>query len=575
MQATTCPENFQRDKFQKLLVEYIAQKYLPFNFFEDAISEKVYKYLNPKATLPGRNQMKTLTLNTFEAAQQTIKTFLKTCNSKISFTIDGWSSFNMKGYYGITAHFIDKNWKLHSILLDFVAADGQHTGNAIAKLFFQILQFYDVTRCVQGITTDNTNSNFTFIRELKKFICDIDTKNIHFVCFAHILNLGARDFMKILDSEVEEAANILTDSSASDDDDCQVSSSSVRKIHSLAKKIKNSEHLRKDFDKFCTTLNLKITMPKLDVMTRWNSTFDMLRWSLNMKKALNILCDNVENLNNLKPTDTEWSLIERICQYLTVFKSISTVLEGESYATLPMVIIGINMLLDRLESWAMELDNKPDRCEIDVKIINSIQAARDKIIKHYDRSNWMYCVVLILDPRHKVETFSHTSWGKELQIEGVKHFEDIFRAKYFRADSQPEPIFQSSVPSASSTHPSEHSGAEKFDIDLLSLFSRKSIHTKDGMAWRYEIDKYISDPRADSSEDILEWWKRHECIFPNLATMAKDFLPTPASSAPVERQFSRAALTLTKTRNRLGDNSVRSLMCLKSWMANEVIKDLF
>ncbi|CAH1954524.1 unnamed protein product [Acanthoscelides obtectus] len=447
--TTSCSENFQQDKFQKLLVEYIAQKYLPFNFFEDAISGKMYKFLNPKATLPGRNQMKSLTLKTFAAAQQTIKSFMKTCNSKISFTIDGWSSFNMKGYYGITAHFFDKNWKLHCILLDFVPAHGQHTGNAIAKLFFEVLQFYDVTKCIQGITTDNTNSNF---RELQTHISEIDTKNIHFVCFAHILNLAARDFMKILDSEVEETANILTDISDDDDDDCQVPPSSVRKIHSLAKKLKYSEHLRENFEKFCTTLNLKFTMPKLNVITRWNSTLDMLRWSLNMRNALNILCDNVENLKTLKPTDTEWSLIERICQYLNVFKSICIILEGESYASLPMVIIGINMLLDRLESWAMVLDNKPDRDEIDEKIINSIQAARDKIIRHYERTNWMYCVVLILDPRHKVDTFSNTSWGKELQIEAIKHFEDIFKAQYFRADSLQ--ISEPSLQVAASSNPS-------------------------------------------------------------------------------------------------------------------------
>ena len=95
---------------------------------------------------------------------------------------------------------------------------------------------------------------------------------------------------------------------------------------------------------------------------------------------LNILYDYVENLKTLKPTDKEWSFIEQICQYLNVFKRISMILEGESYATLPMVIIGINMLLDRLELWAMELDNKPDRDKIDENIINSIQAARDKII---------------------------------------------------------------------------------------------------------------------------------------------------------------------------------------------------
>ncbi|VEN46694.1 unnamed protein product, partial [Callosobruchus maculatus] len=66
------------------------------------------------------------------------------------------------------------------------------------------------------------------------------------------------------------------------------------------------------------------------------------------------------------------------------------------------------MMLHRLDSWAMELDNKPDRDETDEQVINSIQAARD------------------------------------------------------------------------------------------------------------------------STEDILEWWKRHDCIFPNIAAMAKGFLATPA-----------------------------------------------
>nr|CAI5855453.1 unnamed protein product [Callosobruchus analis] len=92
--------------------------------------------------------MEYLALKTFAEAQQTSKTFLQTYISKISFTIDERSSFDMNS---ITAHFIDKNWKLHSILLDFVPAYGQHTDNA--KLFFKVLQFYDVTKCVEGITT--------------------------------------------------------------------------------------------------------------------------------------------------------------------------------------------------------------------------------------------------------------------------------------------------------------------------------------------------------------------------------------------------------------------------------------
>ena len=53
--------------------------------------------------------------------------------------------------------------------------------------------------------------------------------------------------------------------------------------------------------------------------------------------------------------------------------------------------------------------------------------------------------------------------------------------------------------------------------------------------------------------------------------MVKDFLATPASLVPVERQFSRAAFNLTKSRNRLD----YSVMYLKLWMANKNIKDLF
>ncbi|KAG5891035.1 hypothetical protein JTB14_035226 [Gonioctena quinquepunctata] len=113
-------------------------------------------------------------------------------------------------------------------------------------------------------------------------------------------------------------------------------------------------------------------MPKLDVITRWNSTLDMLRWGLNMKKSINILCDNTQNMKTLKPTDTEWSIIDRVCKYLNSFKTISKTLEGEAYCPLPMVIIGINMLLDELEQWAIELDNNPIRNETDEKFIYSI-----------------------------------------------------------------------------------------------------------------------------------------------------------------------------------------------------------
>nr|CAI5861185.1 unnamed protein product [Callosobruchus analis] len=126
---------------------------------------------------------------------------------------------------------------LHSILLDFVPAHGQHTGSSTAKLFSEVLQFYSLTNSVQGKTT---NSNFTFSNELKKNIPDIDSIDNHFVCFAHILNLGARDFMKIPDLELEESDNTLSENSQIDDDEINGEvqlQSPVKKIRSVEKNI--------------------------------------------------------------------------------------------------------------------------------------------------------------------------------------------------------------------------------------------------------------------------------------------------------------------------------------------------
>ena len=39
-----------------------------------------------------------------------------------------------------------------------------------------------------------------------------------------------------------------------------------------------------------------------------------------------------------------------------------------------------------------------------------------------------------------------------------------------------------------------------------------------------------------------------------------------ASSVPAEWGFSRSGLTVTKLRNRLHPETVRSLMCLQSWL---------
>ena len=51
--------------------------------------------------------------------------------------------------------------------------------------------------------------------------------------------------------------------------------------------------------------------------------------------------------------------------------------------------------------------------------------------------------------------------------------------------------------------------------------------------------------------------------------MAEDFLAMQAASVYSKQAFSGRALTVTKLRNNLHPNTVRELICLKSWLKHK------
>lgn len=58
-----------------------------------------------------------------------------------------------------------------------------------------------------------------------------------------------------------------------------------------------------------------------------------------------------------------------------------------------------------------------------------------------------------------------------------------------------------------------------------------------------EVEAYLALPQQPAEKhgvefDLLDWWKRHATMFPNLSRMARQFLATPACSSGVERLFS-------------------------------------
>lgn len=107
---------------------------------------------------------------------------------------------------------------------------------------------------------------------------------------------------------------------------------------------------------------------------------------------------------------------------------VSTALGGDRYSTLPLVIVLFNMLVDEIEKQIFELDQKINRSDVEEFLILAFQSGRDKMLKHYKKTNWLYCACFIIDPRHKMETFEISSWGREMTNNSMKKFLEIFKS---------------------------------------------------------------------------------------------------------------------------------------------------
>ena len=187
--------DYQKDR---MLVCWVAKKNLPYSFFDDIMTQNCFQLITKNVKMPKRKSLKIKVLEHFAKMKTNLKKILDANSSKFSFTIDGWSGINGKSYYSVTVHFIDEDWILQSIVLDFIPSKGKHTGAHIAKIFLKSLKSFSLKTKIQGITVDNTASNTTFMHELQLLLeeedIEFDEEDQHFRCMSHILNLGVQTF---------------------------------------------------------------------------------------------------------------------------------------------------------------------------------------------------------------------------------------------------------------------------------------------------------------------------------------------------------------------------------------------
>ena len=103
-------------------------------------------------------------------------------------------------------------------------------------------------------------------------------------------------------------------------------------------------------------------------------------------------------------------------------------------------------------------------------------------------------------------------------------------------------------------------------------------------AERNECLEYIDSPnetdyQLDPKDPLYEpnvagYWKNNTGRFPNLSRMARDILAVQGGSVGVERIFSMGRDVIPYRRNRLESKSIRATMIAKSYLREELNKDI-
>ena len=211
----------------------------PFSIVEDQGFQEFITAIDPTYKLPNRKMItRKLLFDCYRDTFQKVTVLIESIES-VCLTIDTWTSATTENYLAVTAHFLNRDFKMESCLLDCSKLGERHTQENFKQELTRITKEWKIEDKVVLIVTDNAANTVNAVK-LAKFK--------HLPCFAHTLSLGIQK-LKTLRQKVKAIIEHFHRSTAA-----------AEKFASLQSQINPDKPA------------LKL---KNDVLARWNSTYGM------------------------------------------------------------------------------------------------------------------------------------------------------------------------------------------------------------------------------------------------------------------------------------------------------------
>lgn len=506
------PASISRTKhLNEKVLDMIIRDLQPFSVVEDAGFKDLVAALDPSYQVPSRTTFsRNLLIQKFEDATMKIKLLLKEAEIA-TLTTDTWTSRAVENYMALTVHYLDKEWNMKSILLGCLHFKEQHTSENIRNELLNILRNWELSEKIHAVVTDNAR-NITGAIKL--------TGWPHLPCLAHTLNLVVQDALKL-----------------------------IHPIQCKAKKI--VEHFHRS-----TTAATKLTdmqsqmnrnVLKLinDVVTRWNSTYNMFQRlcevQVPLEATLGVLHNPVEILN-----ESDWITLKSCCALLKPFEQVTKELSAEKNVCVSKII----PLIEGLKLFISGIEPSGDDA---LALKNSLLTGLQNRFSRLEY-NSLLAKATFLDPRFKQKGFSDsnaiTKVRDGLQSEMSALFEKS-RLEEMETKSQEQDI---------------NTTTDDIEVDSIwqSFDAKISKTTSTVAASIIECRQYSEEANINRKGDPLKWWKTREPVYPYLSRLARKYLCAVATSVPSERVFSKAGLIISDRRSRLKPKNAEKIIFLNA-----------
>lgn len=499
------------DHLNWLLIKWLLVASLPTSTLAEKWLTNTFKFLNPSLEVWSVEKFHTILREVFRSMQETVRMTLDQVSSKVSITLDSWTSYQQIKYMSVSCQWIDENWSFQNVLLDICHIPSPCGSSEIYYVLLKVLRLYNLESKILSCTLKG----------------DMDSQKLALCCIpcaADTLNLMVNDGLRSTERV-------------------------IMKIREFVMELNSSPEMSEDFVQLTTAYQEGNWKFPLDASARWSGNYQMLDIARKAGKSMEtVVRKHEEQLGRLLLNTAEKNVVNIMHKYLEPFYKTITDICTSKLLTIGMALFFMDHISETILA-CKDTRATPEWLK---------KASEDMYTKaqYYTNQvcNAFIYMAAILDPRIKVELIPEYLNLESYLEEARNHFIRNYSTPYF-----------SSISNSYSTQELEDRGNASFAEEIARKKRRATMNSSTD-----ELTQYLSDPPVPMPTDVLDWWKVNSSRYPRLSLMARDFLAVQSTALLPEHIFCTMGEEVDRQRSSIPQYDTQALLCVKSWMQNGI-----